>query len=53
MGCPTVKIKPQSQEQGEYVVINEEDFDKEKHEIYVEVEGEVPNSFKKPARKQG
>lgn len=37
MQCPTVKIKSTDVEtQGDYVEINETDFDAEKHELYVE-----------------
>lgn len=39
MECPIIKIKPSSPEQGEFVVINESDFDPAKHARYVE--GEV------------
>lgn len=32
----TIKVKPWGKDQGDYVVINAEDFDPEKHEKYVE-----------------
>lgn len=34
--CPTVKIKHDNPAFGGYVVINESDFDKDKHELYAE-----------------
>ena len=35
--CKTVKIvAPSPEEQGAYVIINEEDFDPEQHELYEE-----------------
>jgi hypothetical protein len=30
----TVRILPESEEQGNYILINAEDFDKKKHKIY-------------------
>lgn len=33
--CPTVKINPVSPEQGDYIIINETDFDPKKHTLYV------------------
>jgi hypothetical protein len=36
MQCPTVKIKATDPEQGEFVVINEADFDPKKQTLYVE-----------------
>lgn len=36
MDCSTIKIKATDPEQGAFVVINESDFDAEKHELYVE-----------------
>ena len=35
MNCPTVRIKSSNPEVP-FIVINEEDFDAEKHELYVE-----------------
>lgn len=32
----TIKVKPWGKDQGDYVVINAEDFNPEKHEKYVE-----------------
>ena len=40
----TVKVKPWSKDQGEYVVINESDFDSSHHEL---CEGEVLSSAQK------
>lgn len=34
--CPTVKVKSTDHEQG-FFVINEEDFDESKHELFVEL----------------
>lgn len=34
--CPTVKVKSPDHEQG-FFVINEEDFDESKHELFVEL----------------
>ena len=36
MQCETVKIMPSSAEQGEYVVINKSDYDKNTHTLYGE-----------------
>jgi hypothetical protein len=33
MNCETLKIKPKHESQGDYVVINAEDFDESKHEL--------------------
>lgn len=46
MNCDTVKIVPTSPEQGEFVVINAEDFDPSTMKKYGEVEEE-----KAPARR--
>lgn len=40
-----IKVLPEHETQGEYVLINERDFDKEKHVIY------EPLSNKEPAKK--
>lgn len=31
-----IKVKPWSKDQGDFVLLEEEDFDKEKHELYSE-----------------
>jgi hypothetical protein len=31
----TIKVKPWSKDQGDYVLINAEDFDESKHERYI------------------
>jgi hypothetical protein len=36
MQCETVKIKPSSEEQGDYVVINKSDYDDKLHTLYGE-----------------
>ena len=33
---PTLKVKPSHESQGAFVVINESDFDPEKHELFEE-----------------
>ena len=38
----TVKVKPWSKDQGDYVLINELDFDPKIHAIYEEVEQKEP-----------
>ena len=45
MEVPTVKVKPWSEGQGDHVVINEADFDPERHELL----DDEPKA--KPARK--
>lgn len=38
--CKTIKIKPSHESQGDYVLINESDFDASKHELFeVDPEG--------------
>lgn len=34
--CPTVRVKPTHESQGEFVLINEAEFDAAVHELYVE-----------------
>jgi len=36
MELETVKVMPWGDDQGDYVVINKNDFDKEKHKLYEE-----------------
>jgi hypothetical protein len=31
--CETVKVKPWSKDQGDFVIINKDEFDKNKHEL--------------------
>jgi hypothetical protein len=35
---PTIRVKPWSKDQGPFVILNEEDFDPERHELYVDAE---------------
>lgn len=42
MTLPTVKIKPSHPSQGEFVEINEKDFDAKKHELFEEGEAVAP-----------
>ena len=44
--CPTVKVKPWSKDQGDFVAINESDFDPSLHELY-EPAAEVPPAKRK------
>ena len=44
----TVKVKPWSKDQGDYVLINELDFDPKIHALYEEVEQKEPT--KRPTR---
>jgi hypothetical protein len=52
---PTIKVKPQSAEQGDFVLINEADFDPKVHERFEAGGGATPsaarldNADKKPA----
>lgn len=46
--CPTVKVKPWAESQGDFVEINEEDFDAEIHTLYNEAE--KPAAVAKPAK---
>lgn len=48
--CPTVKIMPSDPEQGDYVVINEEDFDPAIHTAYVEPEPAADEPAGDPAQ---
>ena len=32
----TVKVMPQSEEQGDFILINKDDFDEKVHKLYVE-----------------
>lgn len=52
MEVPTVRIKPSHPSQGEFVVINEEDFDPAKHERYAAPAVDVPVTDV-PAGKRG
>jgi hypothetical protein len=36
MELETVKVKPWGEDQGDYVIINKDDFDPEKHKLYEE-----------------
>lgn len=44
--CEVMKVKPWGKDQGDYVEINVEDFDKDKHQKYSEARS-------KPATKKG
>ena len=44
MNIPTIKVKSKSAEQGDFVVINESDFDAETHELYVETDEAKPKT---------
>lgn len=46
MFCETVKIKSTDPEQGDHVVINKEDFDAEKHELFVEPKAPTEDELK-------
>ena len=46
--CETVRVKPWSKDQGDFVVINKEDFDKNKHEVF---KGKTPGGAPPPAAK--
>lgn len=46
MNIPTIKVKAASAEQGEFIVINESDFDAETHEIYVQPDEETQKKKK-------
>jgi hypothetical protein len=43
----TVKIKATHSSQGEFVIINKEDFDKDKHELYKETTKRVSKKDEK------
>jgi hypothetical protein len=45
--CPTVRVRATSQEQGDYVVINQCDFDPAKHRLY---DPQPPTSKKRAQR---
>jgi len=42
----TIQVKPWSDDQGDYVLINEEDFDADKHELFVEKKAKAPKKAK-------
>ena len=50
----TVKVKPWGEGQGEFVIIEKEDFDAEKHELFeesaVSVDTEQPKKRGRPAK---
>lgn len=48
--CPTIKIKPSHPSQGDFVEINEEDFDPKVHRPFAE-EAEAAKPARKDKRK--
>ena len=44
----TVKVLPESEEQGNYIVINAEDFDKKKHKLYEGPDNPEPVNVQAP-----
>lgn len=51
MDIETVKIKPTDPEQGEYVLINKDDFDPQAHALYGEPETDAPRRGRPPGKK--